>query len=502
MSSFWRGVVPPIIVIFATLSYGAFSVYQVYQAAQSANAKADAEQKRIEQNISDIRNALAGVSGLNAFEIEKGFWFQELDKYGNRTLVHFDLLWAAQRGLTPEQIAELRAHISSSTIMRGTELQEVPTVQLPPVLQFHNEVYGSAVAGTSTIEMQRALSAKVSSGKATSDELLQMSYLAELDGDYAKRDSLNAENCTRFKARCDDGTNATLHGRVVDTTGAPIQNALVGIISRPDVPEVRTDNKGEYAIKTGAKEMEKLRIHAHKRNFSDGYEDMIIMQGVTGNRSYLIDDIRLESPVGIVTIDYVHRSVTGLGNTFNQDTSVTLHTSYSTYEIPAKSLVRADGSLYDGNTVDVYLYEFRKGDPPPNLLALDTFDQVRGYAGDLMKSFGMPYIQFFSEEGEELHILSSKPMVLTYKIPDMDALYSNTDGIYEPLTPADMQFLVQSSQGKQYPIDREFLIDNQLLRFPAFWVFDRKRGVWDNVGLNVLDVSGTIRTIFYTQRAS
>jgi hypothetical protein len=133
-------------------------------------------------------------------------------------------------------------------------------------------------------------------------------------------------------------------------------------------------------------------------------------------------------------------------------------------------------------------------------MQVDTFDQVMGYAGDLMKTFGMPYIQFFTQDGAELDVLKSKPMVLTYKIADMDALRKNTDQIYEPLTDRDMQLLVEASRGNPYVIDREFLINNQLLRFPAFWVFDRKRGIWDNVGVSVLDTQGTIKTIFYTVR--
>jgi hypothetical protein len=125
---------------------------------------------------------------------------------------------------------------------------------------------------------------------------------------------------------------------------------------------------------------------------------------------------------------------------------------------------------------------------------------VRGYAGNLMKSFGMPFIQFFAPSGEELHVLKSRAMTLTYSIPDMAALRANTDGIYRALTDADMNVLVRASAGGGYPIDREFLIENQLLQFPAFWVFDHKRGVWDNIGIAVLNTQGTIRTPFYTIR--
>jgi hypothetical protein len=169
------------------------------------------------------------------------------------------------------------------------------------------------------------------------------------------------------------------------------------------------------------------------------------------------------------------------------------------YEIPSNALVYEDGTPYQGE-VDVYLYEFSQGNIPDGLIQVDTFDEVRGFAGDLMKTFGMPFIQFFSIDGEELHILSDNPMVLTYKIANMSSLRENTLAIYGSLTDADMQFLVKSSLNskEKYPIDRDFLISNQLLKFPAFWVFDRYAGVWDSVGVSVLDTAGTIRTEFYT----
>jgi hypothetical protein len=174
-------------------------------------------------------------------------------------------------------------------------------------------------------------------------------------------------------------------------------------------------------------------------------------------------------------------------------------TPNSTYEIPQGAVVDASGKSYQG-PIDIYLYEFTKGNPPESLMQVDTFDAVMGFAGDLMKTFGMPYIQFFTQEGVELHVMKSKPMVLTYRIADMEALRTNHDQIYSELTERDMQLLVEASRGNPYVVDREFLINNQLLRFPAFWVFDRKRGVWDNVGVSVLDTQGTISTIFYTIR--
>ena len=429
--------------------------------------------------------------------IANGFWYTYVDAEGNEHVLYFDPTALAKEDLSDAELRQLTEMISKSRITDRSSMRVVPDIELPSDLQFHNAVYSFGSSGATTLGMKQALANKVKGGTATSEELFQLSYLYELEGNYAERDRLNRENCARFKERCDDGSAIAISGRVIDNRGAPISGARVEIVSRPDAKIAVTDADGLYILTTGAKKMEKMRFRASKRNFSDGYADAILL--TDGIKAVSADDITLESPITIVTVDFAKKTVTGAGNRFATE-GVVVKTSNSTYEIPSGAIVGKDGKPYTAGPIDVYLYEFTKGNPPESLMNVDTFDQVMGYAGDLMKTFGMPYIQFFSQDGVELDVLKSKPMTLTYKIADMDALRANTDQIYQPLTDRDMELLIEASRGQPYHIDREFLINNQLLRFPAFWVFDRRRGVWDNIGVSVLDTQGTIRTIFYTIR--
>lgn len=492
----------PILIIVASIFVGGYAGFGAYRSVVAASEAAAREQARISRNETRLRSALTGISGLSSTDLANGFWYTYRDGDGNESVFYFDLRFAAEDDLSDEQIERLKRSISESSVASARALADVTEASLTPELRFHNALYESTLGGSSTVMIGNELKQKIQEGSATSDDLFRLSYLSELEGDYATRDALNHQNCEAFNERCSDPITLTLKGMVVDAKGDPVQGASVDIVSRPQVASVTTDHKGEYAIQTGAKEMEKIRIHAHKRNFSDGYTDHVVLAGTPNSKTYQLDTIQLESPLSIVTIDHAKKSVTGIGNRYSADGSVDITTSQSTYHIPAGAIVRRDGTPYTGDVIDVYLYEFTKGAPPPNLLEVDTFDEVMGYAGDLMKSFGMPYIQFFSLDGEELHVLSSNPMSLTYRIPDMDALYQNTDRIYRELTDADMEFLVRASAGGGLPIDREFLIANQMLQFPAFWVFDRARGVWDNVGQAVLDTQGTIRTVFYTLRST
>lgn len=494
-------VLAPILIVVLALGLGGYLAFDAFSRARALAEESAREAARIAANEAHIRDVLGGVHGLTQTLINGGFWYSYRDRDGNESVFYFDLRSAATAGLSDEQLRKLADSLGSSSVLGPRAVSNVEDPSLPPELRFHNALYSSTLnAAPSTLSVQRSLTEKVASKGATSEDLFELSYLSELNGDYAARDALNERNCEEFKARCSDPIQLTLKGTVVDGAGAPIQGASVEIVSRPSLDPVTTGPDGTFTIKTGAKEMEKFRVHAHKRNFSDGYADYMVLVGTPAKKTVTLDSIQLESPINVVTIDFSKKTVTGIGNSFASDGTVTIVTSQSTYRIPAGAIVHQDGSAYRGSTVDVYLYEFSKGNPPQNLLAVDTFDQVIGYAGDLMKSFGMPYIQFFTPGGEELHVLSSKPMRLRYRIPNMQELYDNHDQIYRALTPADMEKLVAASQGKDLPIDREWLIQNQMLVFPAFWVFDRGRGVWDNVGISVLDTQGTIETVFYTIR--
>ncbi len=497
MIPFLRGRALPSFIALIAFGYIVGIVVHTVLVGEAERAKAAAHDAAVARAQARIVTQIEDIGTVSATDVAQGFWISYTDESGSTGLFYVDPQVLAENGLSDADLADLLAKIRASEVIHHASGQDLPDAALPASLQFHNALYASPLAGTSTLDTARALQKKIETGDATSQDLFEMSYLKELQGDYAARDALNAKNCAEFRARCGTTQTVTLRGTVVDRSGQAIQGATVSVVSSSSAKPVRTGPDGKYVIAVKVSPIEKLRVRAAKRNFSDGYADTIVLD-TPGKSAYALDPIRLEAPIDIVTIDYAHHTVTGEGNTFSPDGTVTLHTQQSTYRIP-KDAIRDHGAPYRG-TVDVYLYEFSKGNPPESLMHLDTFDQVMGYAGNLMKSFGMPYIQFFTPDGEELDVLSSNPMVLTYRIVNMQELRDDSDHIYRPLTDADMQSLVSASAAAPYRIDRQFLIDHQLLQFPAFWVFDRHRGIWDNVGISVLNTQGTIQSTFYTIR--
>ncbi|MDR0772321.1 MAG: hypothetical protein LBF15_04775 [Candidatus Peribacteria bacterium] len=122
------------------------------------------------------------------------------------------------------------------------------------------------------------------------------------------------------------------------------------------------------------------------------------------------------------------------------------------------------------------MYQFTKQTDTTYLLENDTFSPVYGYVGNIMKTFGMPYIQFFDvSTGKELFVYSSNPMYLQNQVYHMKELYENYDQIYTAVTPEDMELLYKlSEENEAYPITYDWLIENDFLRWPVRWSLDRK----------------------------
>src|SRR3989344_2279300 len=489
---YWFVLLAVLSIVAGYFLYDGYVRYLAFNAAIIEDAKQAAAVAQQRERI----NATLAAEGIDPLQIARGFWYTYKDQGGGESIDYFDLARGACRtDLTEADIQMLAALVKSAARTDRDAMQIVSEKDLPIELRFHNNLYNNKTPGQFK-ETEDALVQMYRDGTANANQLWGLSYLYELRGNYAARDAVNAESCKKFKSRCEDKVQVKLAGRVVDIEGRPIQGATVSVLGRSD-SSATTDSAGKFSMQLRVKAMEKVRLSAVKRNFSNGVASVIVVSGERAK--YSVGDIILGSPITIITIDTEKHTVTDPGSAANPDGSFTLRADLSTYEIPPRAIVRADGSSYQG-AVDVYIYEFTRETVPQNLVTLDTFDQVIGYAGNLMKSYGMPYIQFFSQSGEELDVYKSKPMLLTYKVPGMQAMFDNIDDLPSgPVTPADMRKLVSASEGDpNFPITADFLARNAIYSYPPFWVLDRSGGVWENIGIRVLDVEGTIQTPFYT----
>jgi hypothetical protein len=469
----------------------AAATYTNIRHTSERQAAADEETTQHEHNIDLIRNTLTRA-GISMSRASSGFWYSIKNPDGSETVAYFDPEEMARNGnLTPEEIEALAQKLQGAYIADPGNMKPVPEEKLPSWAQFHNALYSFNVPGGYQ-KMKEGLEQRAQKGQATASEEKMVGYLEELEGNYAKRDAAYARGCKKDPKTCIPRSSVTIIGKVTDTTGAAVDGATISSLGSQSSTKTSTD--GAYSITVDVRPPQKVRLRAIKQDYSDGIGTLFVTDAA--RKTFSGPDIQIAKAEGVITLDTAKRVVVQ-GTAHTTDSDFIVSGKQSTYTIPFNAIVAPDGQPYRGK-VNVYVYEFNEQSVPRNLTNVDTFDDARGYAGNQMKSFGMPYIQFMSDTGKELHVLKSNPMTLSYRIANMKELRNNSAKIYEAVTDADMVKLVQASKLPGYPIDRQYLIDNNMLRFPAFWVFDRTRGVWDNVGVKVMDTDGLIESPFYT----
>lgn len=418
---------------------------------------------QLAQNRLNITTALREV-GVSYLHINNGFWYKIIDENGEEHIIFVDVNNLAYLNISDDQLTILKEKISNSDVLAKNTFTPVSNYDLPENIQLFNSLYTPGALGN-THTLIKELQIKIKKGTATYAEYFLLAQAYEQRGDYKKRDQLRIKKCKFSEALCVEMAQVIIRGAVYDNSGDPIQGAKVFALSQSKYYAVLTDVNGLYKIKIEVADLEKIRIRAQKRNFSDGIANIQI--ATLKRESYQAPPIILGSAIKIVTLDLKNNTITGAGNEILEDGTVIITTEQSKYIIPKGTIVRKNGEQYKG-IIEVYLYEFTIETVPESLMAVDTFDQVMGYAGDLMKTLGMPYIQFFTPAGEELHVFSSNPIRLIYRIYHMQELYDDYHGLHGPVTKEDMQFLADASVGGGYPIDREFLIRTNMIRFPAW----------------------------------
>ena len=431
------------------------------------------------------------------------------------------------------------------------KLDNIKSESLSYKLQLRNELHELEPDKENTFpQKKKVLLTKLGSSKINKNELEVLSYLYALEGDYKKSIAMNRVNCTRNNENCTRDVEITINGNIKDDNGSPVEGVTVFVLNYADETPTKTNIAGDYSLKIKTNDVDKIRIRAIKQGYSDGFQDFYVVTNGANQvreRDFVITKAHglaqintntktavgtkdsewkilaknLQTNVLEESIDTVDKTTeedileeaeedintvkktTKKGvleesiDTINKTTETSaryengkfiIETDISSYIIPDGSIMTKEGLPYRGNAT-IYLYEFDKSSNIENMLRSDATDELKLFIGTILKTYGMPFIQFYSEENEELFVDKSNPLSLTSQIAEMEALMTGSDKIYEPLTITDMEKLVAESalQPNGYPINRQYLIDNNLLRFPAWWILDRNRGMWDSVPVDVLN---------------
>ena len=461
-----------------------YGVREIFFAGPSA--KTDQEMiQECEETL--MLTQLADQSHISIGEL-KGLY---LANQNDGQMYYFSAQKFCRQNRTRKEILKEQTIKLSNSVKRRVE--KVPFEKKPANLQIYELIHANSAA---YLPLRDFLIESCEKGNCSAEDMKGVSYLHSLEGSYEDMETMAQESCEKHETNCTKDVALVLSGYVKNDKGEPIKGAKIEVLSDASVGETETDAMGQYRLEFPTYDFVKVRIKASKVGYSDGVIPLDIIQGT--KKLELSDlDFVINAPVKVVTLNNVTGEVVG-GGAEAKDNKFIITTAWSRYEIPFDTFAHKEGTPFTGE-LDAFLFEFDKDSDLTQFMENDTFDEVVGYAGDLMKTFGMPYVLFKTKTGETIHVLKSKPMLLQSRISEMEALETAQDKVYEPLRQEDIQYLVEQSQTLGgYPVDRDFLIKHMLVKFPAFWVFDQKKGIWENVGVKVLDANGTIETPFYT----
>lgn len=474
--------------------------------------------KLVYENFDAFFHAITFMDGVGLEEEHREAFYFEVPEGEEKTgIVLFEpKRFYKKHKQTQPRLVEAVELFKKAKLIRG--LRPLSKERLPDILKTHNTLIQHPLTFN---QQKRSLERKIDVDKGLmrssveSEDAQTLSYIYDLAGEYDKARRLDNLICAKFRDRCRAKAKIIVSGQIRDDAGDIIEGAVVEVLNYQN--EVYETQNGEYAFELKGHVPQKIRLRARAQGYADAFKDFYIVTDApnqTRDRSFT-----LAKAHGVVGFDITKPRLAnrkqqrrnlrasainldirgGFAETRFENGKFYITTPLTEYELDRRGLVRLSGEVYEG-PVTAYVYEFDKESNVNDLLRADATDELSEFFGSMLKTFGMPFIQFYDDGGTELHVDRANPLKITSQIAEMEALRAGSDGVYAPLTDAHMQQLVSDSQslGGGYPITREYLIENQLVMFPQWWVLDRLKGKWNAEGVKVLDTGGLVETIFYS----
>lgn len=320
-------------------------------------------------------------------------------------------------------------------------------------------------------------------------------YLYDLKWDYDKAEELRKKQCETLW-NCDDKyINLTVAWKALDSDWNPVSGAKIELLNNSQFTTITWED-GSYSYSFLANKFTHLRFKATMEWYSDWFETAMINKFEYPRDDYIINVwFVMHRPDERVTITHENYELFIVWWNY-----YLIEMEWSKYFVPIDGLYYEDETPYLGHNFEAHLFQFTKWTNMESLLENDTFSPIYWYVWNIMKTFGMPLIQFFDlDSWKELFIKSSNPMILQNQVYHMKELYEDYDEIYWPITKEDMEYLYEYSEAHEwYPIDFDFLTENNFLRWPVRWSLDRKKWTWESVGQRLLDMDWLVELPFYS----
>ena len=384
----------------------------------------------------------------------------------------------------------------------------VPNMSMLPEneMPLHHQYYNNnffAFDG-SYITVKKEVFSNIESGKYSEEDLISGAFILGIEGKYAEAENMYNKLCTEHIDQKDLCTKEkiVIKGKATTDKNEPLVDVTITALGQGF--ETTTDTDGNYILEVVTYPFKRLRIQATKRGYSlSGGTAFNVLEN--GSRQFSDINFILHSPLRVVTLNNQTKKVVRGTGAVATNQGFIIKTERSTYQLPYDAMIFEDEDYFNGE-FDMFLFEFDRSSNLDNLLYNDIFSETMEYIGDLMQTYGMPFVMFVNSKGETIHVSSTNPMTLTYKTPETDAVdqeYENR----ETMLDKSWEYLYQYSQKEGgYPLNIKVIreasqqmpdVDTDI-SFPEFWVRDHKTGLWRNVGMRFLQKKGIIESPFFT----
>jgi hypothetical protein len=320
-------------------------------------------------------------------------------------------------------------------------------------------------------------------------------YLATLEGDFETKEKLEKELCTIDTDICEKSlTKVLISGFVRDQNWKPISWATVEVLGTQY--RVSSDTAWKYILEMTTHSPAIMRVQASARARMIDVEKIELVDAaplVNDSQSFEAN-FTLATPFATAYINTLDQTITG-SMTSKNETGYLITTPYTKYSIPFESIMQGNVPYRGKLTATVFEFDRSAGN---FLLDADAFDDIQGFASSLFVTYGMPFIIFTAEDGTRLDVHNTRPMTVWTTKRDKFESDPAIARIYQ------LGYLAsQKAEKGTYPIDVAWLTEaGSYWRVPSWWVFDRKSGYWDNLGMRFLsenpDAPYAFEAPFYT----
>ncbi len=418
-------------------------------------------------------------------------------------------------------------------------------ITLTSALESHMKLHTYQGMTTNIPQIAKDLETKHADKIITKEEMTELAYLYDLQGEYQAAKEIRHKQCEKFTETCTTKTIMKIYGIAKDHTGNLLRGVQIKIANFPELSTVTTDQDGKYKMVIFSAFPQKIRLKAWKSGYFNGIQQFYVLGGGEGQieRNFYLEKAQKRVILQKKSKPNLSSSLFTkylTANTITNDPAITtgelenreLHGenyNYYTYkpdnlDVQVEYFFPDNNKFYDANGTELLNVDWTTVELKIRYNTATDEDRMLIPGGPLNYDFmltngavypspryqlriaGMPYLEFETQTHEPLYLDKSTPIYIRFELSEWNKLLtSGLNGLTNKLTPSHIRVL-SSAQDLGNANDNPYVFTYIKLKslgldfFPAYWILDHKKSVWTNKGFSLvnvndlLDINGNIKS--------